>query len=344
MTQFMAGLTLLTSNIAFVMMLELTTPTHRSLAGNITFIFYASGEILITLFAYMTRNWLNLLWANTIFIGFSLSLLFFTIESPLYLFSKEQYSHLEKVLRRMAKLNGKKDIDWYPAFQELINRQLSVTVNKKQLRFTEKLQQLVTERATILRVLITAFLAFKDTLLYYKISYGLAEMKISPYLAILIGGILEAIGYVTATILTSTRLGRKYSLIISTGLTCICILIIPFLLNHNTLATVIVSQTGKFATSVANSITWIYIAELFPTSIRSSTNGFALAISRLGAITAPVIDASVDQEYLSITFYVYAGLAFVSILLTLPLPETKDEPLAKALDISDTSNMSTVNN
>jgi len=334
----MAGLTLLTSNIAFVMMLELTIPAHRGIAGNITFMFYASGELLITLFGYLTRNWLNLLWANTIFFGVSLFFVFFTVESPLYLYSKKQYSRLENCLRRMAKLNGRNENDWRPAFEELISKHLFATANKKELSFSQTLQQLVRQRQTMLRMLIVALLAFKDTLLYYKISYGLAAMKISPYLSMLIGGVLEAIGYITATLIMSTRLGRKYSLILSTGLTGACVLAVPFLIDRSTLATVIVSQIGKYATSVANSITWIFIAELFPTSIRSSTNGFALAISRLGAITAPVIDASIDEQYLPITFYAYAGLAFLSLLVTLPLPETKDEPLAKAVDVSQSVN------
>ncbi|CAF5090939.1 unnamed protein product, partial [Rotaria magnacalcarata] len=43
-------------------------------------------------------------------------------------------------------------------------------------------------------------------MLYIKIRYGLAAMSISPYLGILIGAAVEAGGYVTGSLLISTRL------------------------------------------------------------------------------------------------------------------------------------------
>ncbi|CAF2784339.1 unnamed protein product [Rotaria sp. Silwood2] len=333
--QFTAGLTHLTSTIAFVTMIELTSSKHRSFIGNLAFLSFVFGEILITLFAYIVRNWQNLLWANTIFIGIALLSTFFTDESPLYLYSKNQYTRLEKTLRRMAKINGRQDIDWYPAFQELLNTQLFPIVIKKQLTFTQKAKQLISHPTTIKRILITGFIAFTETLLYYKISYGLATMKISPYIGILIGAIVEALGYITATVFMSTRFGRKYSFILFTGSTSVCILIIPLIIKHSTLATVIMSQMGKFVVSAANSITWIYIAELFPTSIRSSTNGLAVAVSRLGAITSPIIDASIHKQYLPVTFYVCAALALISALLSLTLPETKDKPLDDIMEFTN---------
>ncbi|CAF4094888.1 unnamed protein product [Rotaria sp. Silwood2] len=233
------------------------------------------------------------------------------------------------------KINGRQDIDWYPAFQELLNTQLFPIVIKKQLTFTQKAKQLISHPTTIKRILITGFIAFTETLLYYKISYGLATMKISPYIGILIGAIVEALGYITATVFMSTRFGRKYSFILFTGSTSVCILIIPLIIKHSTLATVIMPQTGKFVISAANSITWISIAELFPTSIRSSTNGLAVAVSRLGAITSPIVDASIHKQYLPDTFYVCATLALISVLLSLTLPETKDKPLDDIMEFTN---------
>ena len=333
----MGGLTHSISTIGFIMALELTSLTHRSLVGNIAYLFFTFGEMLITLFAYTTRSWQNLLWANMIFIGISLLCLYFTDESPLYLYSKKKYTRLQRLLGRMAKANGRKDIDWYPTFQELVNTQLSSTVNEKHLTIAQTIRQLVSHRTIVQRILITAFIAFTQTLLYYKISYGLAAMKMSPYISMLIGAVVEAVGYIAALMLMSTRLGRKYSFVVFTCLTSVCILIIPLIVEHSTPATVTISQISKFSISVSNLVTWIYIAELFPTSIRSTSNGFAVAVSRLGAIAAPVIDASIDKQYLPITFYVCAGLAFVAALLALFLPETKNKSLDETLDVTNTS-------
>ena len=40
--------------------MELTSSSHTSLAGNSALIGFTIGEIIITIFAYMTRDWLRL--------------------------------------------------------------------------------------------------------------------------------------------------------------------------------------------------------------------------------------------------------------------------------------------
>ncbi|CAF3814538.1 unnamed protein product [Rotaria sordida] len=54
-----------------------------------------------------------------------------------------------------------------------------------------------------------------------------------------------------------------------------------------------------------------------------------------GAIIAPVIDSSVVEQYLSLTFYVYGSVALAVLLLILLLPETKNVSLG---DTDDNTN------
>ncbi|CAF1250302.1 unnamed protein product [Rotaria sordida] len=107
--QFAFGLIFSTVNVAFVLMLELTTSTYRSIAGSIASCCFAFGGVLITLFAYLTRHWQTLLWTVTAFIGLSFPYLYYIPESPLHLYSTKQYSKLETLLRRIAKTNGRTD-------------------------------------------------------------------------------------------------------------------------------------------------------------------------------------------------------------------------------------------
>ncbi|CAF1394132.1 unnamed protein product [Rotaria sordida] len=107
--QFAFGLIFSTVNVAFVLMLELTTSTYRSIAGSIASYCFAFGGVLITLFAYLTRHWQTLLWTVTAFIGLSFPYLYYIPESPLHLYSTKQYSKLETLLRRIAKTNGRTD-------------------------------------------------------------------------------------------------------------------------------------------------------------------------------------------------------------------------------------------
>ncbi|CAF4337631.1 unnamed protein product [Rotaria magnacalcarata] len=152
-------------------------------------------------------------------------------------------------------------------------------------------------------------------------------MSISPYLGMLVGGALEAAGYITGSLLITKRLGRKGSFTVVATLTIMCVILIPIVSNHNPIATVCIAHVGKFAISSTVAVSGIYAPELFPTTIRSGANGIFVACSRIGAILPPIIDTSINKVYLPYTFYASAGLAFIVILLLSFLPETKSKSM-----------------
>jgi hypothetical protein len=315
----------------FILLLELTSSAHTSFAGNVALVSFTIGEAIVTLFAYLAKDWQILKWADTAFAGLVIPYLYFMPESPLYLYSKRQYAQLEALLRRIATTNNRKEADWYPFYQSFIRDQ-PIMLSRHDETFFLKVRQILRHPPTIIKLLIIALLGFTTLMLYIKISYGLAVMDISPYLGILIGAIVEAAGYVTGSLLISTKLARKGSFILMMILTIICVVLIPILINHNEVATIFIAQFGKFAISGAVAVSWIFVPELFPTSIRSSANGFFIAFSRIGAIVAPIINTSISADYLPYTFYASSGLAVVVVLLSLFLPETKDRPMEHVHD------------
>ncbi|CAF3966181.1 unnamed protein product [Adineta steineri] len=327
LNQFASGLTASTFSLTFILLLELTSSAHTGFAGNSALVAFSIGEGIVTLFAYLAKDWQILKWADTLFVALVIPYLYFMPESPLYLYSKRQYPQLEALLRRIARTNNRNEEDWYPFYQDFIRKQPITLSNDNQVTFFQKLRQILSHRPTVVRLLISALLGFTTLMLYIKISYGLAVMKISPYLGILIGAVVEGAGYVTGSLLISTRLARKGSFILMMILTIICVILIPITINHSPDATVFIAQFGKFAISGSIAVSWIFVPELFPTSIRSSANGFFIAFSRIGAIVAPIINTSVANEYQSYTFYASSGLAMIVVLLTLLLPETKDKSM-----------------
>jgi hypothetical protein len=253
-------------------------------------------------------------------------------ESPLYLYSKRQYAELEALLRRIATKNNRKEADWYPFYQTFIRSQPLTLSRNDRIKCCQKTQQILTHRPTIVKLLIIALLGFTTLMLYIKISYGLAVMDISPYLGILIGAVVEAAGYITGSLLISTKLARKGSFILMMILTIICVVLIPIIIKYSEIATVFIAQFGKYSISGAIAVSWIFVPELFPTSIRSSANGFFIGFSRIGAIVAPIINTSISNDYQPYTFYVSSGLAVVVVLLSLFLPETKDKSMEDVQD------------
>ena len=313
-------------------MLELTSSAHTSFASNAALVAFTVGEAIVTLLAYLAKDWQILKWPSTAFIAIIVPYLYFMPESPLYLASKRHYPQLEALLRRIATTNGRSESDWYPLYQDFLRQEPIVLSRSTELTVFQKSYQILTHGPTVMKLLIIALLGFTTLMLYIRISYSLAAMAISPYLGILIGAVVEAAGYVTGSLLITTRLARKGSFAAMMLLTIACVALIPFVVKYSSIATVVLGQFGKYAISGAIAVSWIFVPELFPTSIRSSANGFFIAFSRLGAIVAPIINTSVSADYLPYVSYASAALALLVLLLSLLLPETKDKPMNDVQD------------
>jgi Na+/melibiose symporter-like transporter len=316
-------------------MLELTSSARTGLAGTIAFMSYTVGEVFVTLFAYVTRHWEKLKWANLAFIGLSLPYLYFMPESPLYLYARGQYTALEKMLRRIATHNGRKETEWYSYYQDLIHQQPVKMTHTHEVILLKNTHRALFHRSTVLTLLITCLISLTTIMIYFQISYGLSVMNTSPYLAILVAAVVEAISYLTSSLLITTKLGRKGSFIILMSLTILFVLLIPIMTKYSSTAAICTAQLAKYSISAANAITWIFVPELFPTSFRSTANGYFIAFGRIGAILAPVISTSISNEYSSYAFYASSLLALLVLLSSLYLPETKDKPMDYTPDYAD---------
>jgi OCT family organic cation transporter-like MFS transporter 4/5 len=320
--------------MAFLLLMELTSSSHTSFACGLTLIAYTIGEVLVTIFAYISSDWLLLKWITSIYFAVSLPYLYFVPESPYWLLSRKKYKELEICLRRIANTNGRSEDDWLPIYNQLIDEtRLAETTTKEGQSIKRRLLRYLP------RLAISGFIEFVTMLLYTKISYGLAESNetLSPYWNFIIGSVVEAIGYIIAGILITTPLGRKYSLIIFATLTSICVVIIPFIMEPYPLATTIVSQLGKLSVSSTVSVSWIYVPELFPTAMRGLANAVFVFVGSFGSILAPIVDEKLGDKYVKITFYVYSGLIIVLALIIFTLPETRNRSFDDGEDRDDTT-------
>ncbi|CAF1602244.1 unnamed protein product [Rotaria sp. Silwood1] len=81
---------------------------------------------------------------------------------------------------------------------------------------------------------------------------------------------------------------------------------------------------GKLTISGAVSVSWIYVPELFPTSIRGFNNAVFVFADRFGAVLAPIVYAALGDEYMKITFYVYSAITLFVVSVVILLPETRN--------------------
>lgn len=235
----------------------------------------------------------------------------------------KKYHQLENFLREISKTNKCSEEDWLPLYNKLLetDRQSTVLIDQK-----SQISRQPKWLKYLPRLAIAGFIEFVTMLLYTKISYGLAvhNETINPYSNIIIGAFVEGIGFLFATILITTKLGRKYSLIFFASLTSICVFIIPLIMRKYLQLTNIISQLGKLTVSSTVCVSWIYVPELFPTGMRGLANAVFVSVGSFGSILAPIIDEALGDKYLHISFYVYSALIILIVFSVIPLPETRN--------------------
>jgi hypothetical protein len=308
--------------IGFLLIMELTSSSHTSFAAGISLVAYTLGEVLFVGFAYASRDWLNLKWLTSAYFAITVPYLYFIPESPYWLFSQKKYDELEKSLRKMAKFNRREESEWHPQYLALI--QDPRIAKRDETKAKRKKRHAVLR--FLPRLIISGCIEFVTMLLYTKISYGLGEMNeaLSPYTNFMIGCALEGLGYLIATFLIITPLGRKYSLILFSVLTSACVFTIPFIMKPYPAIATIISQIGKLGISGAVSVSWLYVPELFPTYMRGLANAIFVFIGSFGSIIAPIVTAEIDDKHERIVYYVYAGLTLALAGLITTLPETRN--------------------
>ncbi|CAF1001300.1 unnamed protein product, partial [Rotaria sordida] len=107
--------------MVFLLLMELTSSSHTSLAGNLALIGFTFGEALVTVFAYLARDWLLLKWIISGYFALVLPYLYFVPESPYWLFSTKKYNQLEHCLNKIAAKNGRTHDQWHPYYMQLIH-------------------------------------------------------------------------------------------------------------------------------------------------------------------------------------------------------------------------------
>ena len=124
-------------------------------------------------------------------------------------------------------------------------------------------------------------------------------------------------------------MGRKPFLIfvqVLCGLSCI---LAGSLSDPNLILTF--SLVGKFGSSAAFAIVFLYTAELFPTSMRNSAVGMCSTLARIGGILAPSV-AQFGQYQPEVPFYIFGVATLIGGACGFLLPETKGRKLPDTVE------------
>ena len=128
------------------------------------------------------------------------------------------------------------------------------------------------------------------------------------------------------------KLGRKTLLLIGAAGTAACLAGVAWIFSSNThqsmLVWILVTYIGFFALS-QGAVIWVYIGEVFPTSVRSKGQGVGSAshwfMNAAITETFPVVVHSMSTATPFIFFSIMTAIQFFTVLFT--YPETKGQTL-----------------
>lgn len=162
---------------------------------------------------------------------------------------------------------------------------------------------------------------------YYGVSQYIGKMSGNIYFNVSISGILLLPGTLSSIFLLRWLNRRTFLMltIFFSGFFMILVVCVPFKLLILRVMLACICNCFFFTSFI---IVFLYGVELFPTSIRNSVLGFLSVLSRIGQISAPLINSLSETT----SGLIFGVLALLGTVLCCFLPETKNSELPSSLD------------
>lgn len=193
-----------------------------------------------------------------------------------------------------------------------------------QLSFVGRVSRLFKDKKLMVAVFTIVWTTFNSELQYTSFIIINLEVGEDVYLNYILGGCMEALAAISASLLLSYA-PRRHSLItfwLLISLSCFGLSIA----HIDSTWAVWLLALAKFSQSCLSSIASVAAYESFPTSLRQSGSGLVFTLGMLGSVFAPLIFAEFDDhagmDRVLMTFSVSSLTA--AILIYLFLNETRD--------------------
>ncbi|XP_071492853.1 organic cation transporter protein-like [Diadema antillarum] len=304
----------------FVLGTEFVGPSKRVLVGNGPMVSFSIGYVVLSLLAYLIRDWRHLQLAISIpLVGLFLLVPFFP-ESARWLMSRGKIERASSIIKKVAKTNKVKLPD--PIFSESDIEEMKKGEKKGNVTDLFRTPNLCKESFNLM------FNWSVESLVYYGLSLSSGDFGVNAYVSAFVSGAVEIPAYISS-VFALEYFGRRRSTcgyLLLAGIACIIAIFCPIGPLRATFAMV-----GKFGVSASFSIIYMYTAELYPTPVRTVGLGVCSMASRIGGILAPTIRI-LGRTWKPLPSIIF-GLSSISAgLLALLLPETRGRKLPETIE------------
>ncbi|KAL1506270.1 hypothetical protein ABEB36_005662 [Hypothenemus hampei] len=317
--------------LAFILGVEMVGKNKREITGTVLNYFYAIGEALVALFAWIAQDWkgLQLIVSapSIVFVGYY----FIIPESVRWLMANEKNQRAKSVIMKAAKINKVQLSErLINTFDETSSPSKDDTKTKSNEKMLPIIKQMLKSKELIIRFLIIYFIWAVNAFVYYGLSINATSLSGNKYINFALVSLIEIPGYSLAWFCIQ-KLGRKPSLVLSLllcGITCTLTIFVSKVANDWTVVTLFL--LGKMGVTAAFGVVYVHTAEMLPTIIRSGGVGMASTMARVGALLAPFVPL-LGVYYKPLPMLMFGGLAIFSGLLAFKLPETYGKKLPETV-------------
>lgn len=265
-----------------------------------------AGLLFLGLTAYFIRDWRTLQLLMSIPTILTLAWSWAIPESPKWLLAKEKKLLALRACVRLARRN--KDTAFFDECRERLSSSKKVEedeVSPETKRGTsENVFTLVRNRILLKHILISVVIWFAANWAYYGMLYNIPNLPGGRYLNFIIGALCEACGYVLSFFILS-RVGRRIWLI-TLYYTSFCFYLAfglaQLIEDPGTGIKALISVSafaGKGLSSGLQTSVHMFVAELFPTTIRTSSNGICGFSGRFANLVLPqlILLVSLSKDF-----------------------------------------------
>ena len=315
--RFLLGITIPGLDLqGYILATEMMGPRHRAIAGGIYWQFYNISYHILVLTAYFVRNWKLLFIICSapyicIFAFFP-----FMPESVRWLHSQGNNEKAMTLLKKAARFNGRS----IPEGIELAKADKD-SKKKKQSIFT-----LFRTKESTFKVLTLCFGWIAGNMLYYGLNLASGGLGGDLYLNFFLVSVIE----MPATVIqvyAVNAIGRKKTAISSmllTGLACLLLIFIPFVVKWRILR-VCIGVLGKLGACMFFATIYLWSTELYPTEIRATATSFLQGTAPVGGCAAPWIISYFKTKHEAAPFVAMGCIAILCSITSCRLTETKNK-------------------
>lgn len=275
---------------------------------------FAVGEVIVALLMWTGIPWRAMcgfvcLWSALFFV-FEAQI----VEPPKFLLSKNRTQEAIENLKYIAKVNR------VPLPENFTLVASSAETDKAATNCAE-IVQLLGEKLTLARTIMSMTLFFTCGYIYYGISMNIQHYAGNIYLNALLNGVVEIVAVLSSGLAIS-KLGIKLPFGVSYAISGVFMLLME--VSDNSALVSIFMSLAKFGISSCFNFNYIIVGQIFPSSIKNTVLGLCLIADRVGSLLGPIagLQPAVFQVF-SAAFCVVCIILVIKFPLKTP-PEAKE--------------------